>query len=149
MGKSCAFSGHRYELEEFDAALLERVVKNLISGGVETFYCGMAAGFDLAAAECVLALKKNYCVRLVACIPCEGQSDAFSERDKDRYNRILEGCDEQIMLAHRYFNGCMQARDRFMVDNSGVLVCFLRKSDGGTFYTVNYAKKKGIKIIEL
>lgn len=149
MGISCAFSGHRYELEDFDAELLERVIKNLIITGADTFYCGMAKGFDLCAAESVLALKKTYTVRLVACIPCEGQPDAFSEHDKIRYNRILEGCDEQIILAPRYYNGCMQNRDRFMVDNSDVLVCYLRKDDGGTFYTVNYARKKSVRIIEI
>jgi len=149
MGKSCAFSGHRRELEEFDAELLERVIKNLILSGVDEFYCGMAMGFDLVAAESVLALKRKYPVKLVACIPCEGQSDAYSEHDKIRYNRILNGCDEQIFINTRYFNGCMQARDRFMVDNSSVLVCFLRKDDGGTYYTVSYAKKKSLKIIEI
>ena len=149
MGKSCAFTGHRYELEEFDAELLDRVIKNLVVSGVDTFYCGMAVGFDLAAAESVLALKKKNPIKLIACIPCEGQKESFSEHDKIRYNRILQGCDEQIILSDRYYNGCMQNRDRFMVDNSGVLVCFLRKGDGGTFYTVNYARKKGIKIIEI
>ena len=54
MIKSCAFTGHRYELKEFDAELLERVIKNLIISGVVIFYCGMAVGFDLAAAECVI-----------------------------------------------------------------------------------------------
>ena len=43
----------------------------------------------------------------------------------------------------------MFERDRYLVDNSDLLVCFLRKNRGGTFYTVNYARKKGKKIIEL
>lgn len=59
MIKSCAFTGHRYELKDFDAELLERVIKNLIISGVVIFYCGMAVGFDLAAAECVISLKKK------------------------------------------------------------------------------------------
>ena len=149
MSVSCAFSGHRYELEDFDAELLERVIKNLIMTGADVFYCGMAKGFDLCAAESVLALKKSFPVKLIACIPCGGQQDGYSKHDKIRYNRILENCDEQILLSNRYYNGCMQSRDRFMVDNSDVLVCYLRKDDGGTFYTVNYARKKGVKIIEI
>ena len=78
-----------------------------------------------------------------------GAKRCFLENDKERYNKILNSCDEQILLNSRYFNGCMQLRDRFMVDNSDVLVCFLRKDDGGTFYTVNYARRKGIKIIDI
>ena len=59
MDRSCAFTGHRYDLEELDEALLGRVVKNLITTGIDTFYCGMAVGFDLCAAEKVTELKKD------------------------------------------------------------------------------------------
>lgn len=43
----------------------------------------------------------------------------------------------------------MFVRDRFMVDNCDVLVTYQRRKSGGTSYTVNYAKSKGINLIEL
>lgn len=147
--KSCAFTGHRTLGKDFDFNLLDRVVLNLIKNGVETFYCGMATGFDTAAAESVINYKKNYNVKLVACIPCENQTDTFSKSAKERYERILRNCDSQIIFADNYFTGCMQQRDRYLVDNCDVLLCYLRRNSGGTFYTVNYAKKKGVKIIEI
>lgn len=147
--KRCAFSGHRRNLDELDSDLLDRVISNLINGGTEEFLCGMALGFDLAAAEIVLKYKKDYPVRLVACLPCENQDEYFSKKSAERYKKILSGCDDRIVLSAEYFNGCMQIRDRFMVDNADVLVCYLRKKSGGTYYTVNYAKKRGVKVIEL
>lgn len=148
--KICAFTGHRNLYGySFDRCLLDRVNEHLIKNGVDTFLCGMAVGFDTECAQSVLTLKEKYDVKLVACLPCANQSDTFSQKNKLIYNTILEKCDEVITLAPVYRSGCMHARDRYMVDNSDVLVCFLRKNFGGTFYTVHYAKKLGKKIIEL
>ena len=148
--KVCAFTGHRnLNSGGFDINLLDRVILDLIKTGTEKFICGMALGFDLTAAQIVYAYKRVYDIKLVACIPCANQTDTFSEKSKRLYDYILGKCDEVITLAPEYYSGCMQARDRYMVDNSDLLVCYLRKNFGGTYYTVNYAKKQGKKIIEL
>lgn len=150
MNRICAFSGHRnLKSLDFDNSLLDRVVHDLIKTGTTEFLCGMAYGFDLAAAETVLAYKKDYDIKLTACLPCANQTDTFSKNNKLRYNTILNSCDEVITLSPAYYRGCMHERDRYLVDNSDVLVCFLRRNSGGTFYTVNYAKKLGKKIIEI
>ena len=145
----CTFTGHRV-LRDLDFALMDRVIENLIKNGCRRFLCGMAKGFDLAAAESVIALMGDYPgIELVACIPCKGQSDKFSSADKARYERILQSCSEIVTLSEEYYAGCMHFRDRYMVDNCDTVVCYLRRKSGGTFYTVNYAKKLGKKIIEL
>ena len=148
--KVCAFTGHRNIYEyDFDEPLLERVISDLIKNGFTRFLCGMAVGFDLKAAQIVLSLKERYNIELVACLPCENQSERFSERNKILYRDVLSKCDEVVVLEKEYTNGCMLRRDRYLVDNSDILVCFLRRQQGGTYYTVNYAKKCGKKIIEL
>ena len=149
MYTNCAFSGHRALDSRFDYNLLDRVILNLIKSGARNFYCGMATGFDMEAAEIVLRYKKQYGIRLCACIPCEGQNKYYSIKDKGRYEDILCACDEKIVFSEEYNSWCMQERDRFLVDNCDVLLCYLRKKSGGTYYTVNYAKKLDKKIIEL
>ncbi|MDE7453322.1 MAG: SLOG family protein [Clostridia bacterium] len=150
MYKTVAFSGHRVlKGYDFDPALMDRVIFNLIKTGTENFLCGMALGFDTAAAEAVLEYKKKYGVKLTAVLPCADQSESFGEANKIRYERILGGCDEVITLSDEYFKGCMHARDRYLVENCDAVVCFLRKKSGGTFYTVSYAKKLNIPLIEL
>ncbi len=149
MSEICCVSGHRNE-DGLDYSLLERVLKNLIKNGCTRFLCGMARGFDLAAAESLLSLREKYpSLTVVACVPCPGQSDKFSSKDRERYLKVLERCDERIVLSDKYYAGCMHARDRFMVDNADTLVCFLRHKKGGTYYTYKYAEKKGLKIISV
>ena len=146
---TCAFTGHRELGGDFDRALLARVVERLARSGMKTFLCGMARGFDLVAAEIVLKFKVKYGLSLVACIPYEGQADYFSSSDRERYENILKFCDEKRVFAEKYNRYCMFTRDRYMAENCSVMVCYLRKSSGGTYYTVNCAKKRGVKIIEV
>lgn len=41
------------------------------------------------------------------------------------------------------------AKNRHLVDNSSVCVAYLTRSGGGTAYTVEYAKKHGLKVINI
>ena len=149
MYENCAFTGHRILEKNFDYNLLDRVIFNLIKGGTKNFYCGMATGFDLAAAESVLQYKKDFDINLIPCIPCLGQENSYSQKNKERYSKILESCSKIVILSTEYYDGCMFARDRYMVDNCDVLVTYQRRKSGGTSYTVNYAKAKSVNIIEL
>lgn len=145
---ACAFTGHRLISDDLDIPLLTRVVEGLIRRGIDTFYCGMAKGFDLFAAEVALKFAGEG-AKLVACIPYEGQSHSFSSSDRERYNNILGYCSQRIVFSNEYNRYCMHSRDRFMVDCCGTVVCYLRKQSGGTLYTVNYARARGRHIIEL
>lgn len=43
----------------------------------------------------------------------------------------------------------MHKRNRHLVDHSGVCVAYLTESRGGTAYTVDYARKNGVPVINL
>ena len=140
--KSCAFTGHRTLYKGFSPRRLKREIKKLILSGVDTFYNGMAMGFDLIAAEKTLELKKRYPhIRLILCIPCYEQERHFSEKDKARYATIYKKADEKVYVSEDYYRGCMQKRNRFMVDNADVLIAYCIKEEGGAAYTVKIFKK--------
>jgi uncharacterized phage-like protein YoqJ len=140
--KTCAFTGHRSLGADFSKSALKKQVKELVKRGVDTFLCGMAVGFDLLAAETVLELKKKYPnIRLILYIPCYNQQRNFSEKDKDRYAEIYKKADERVVLADGYYRGCMQNRNRYMVDRADVLIAHCHKAEGGAAYTVKYFQK--------
>lgn len=144
---TCAFTGHRQIEENFDAVRFEEVLSVLIEEGYVEFLCGMAVGFDMLAARTVLKLKESYPhIKLIACVPCKGQDRYFSAGDKQEYNKILKACDEVKVLSDSYYKGCMQARDRYMVDNSSLLIAYKRVNEGGTYYTLNYALSQSKRI---
>ena len=57
--------------------------------------------------------------------------------------------DKVVYTAQQYTPGCMHRRNRHLVDNSGVCVCYLTRNSGGTAYTVNYAKKQGVNVFNI
>lgn len=160
---SCCFTGYRpekfpFSLEEDIKQLnifenkLYSAIFSLPKEGVTKFYCGMAEGFDIIAAEAVLDLResiKDTIIELVAVIPFKGQSKGFKKTWKERYDKILEAADKVIILSDRYFSGCFAKRNCYMVDNSDVVLTYFDGRAGGTGSTLNYAKKQGKSIINV
>lgn len=100
----------------------------------------------------MLALREEYpAIRLVLALPCppEQQTLKWSDSQKTEYNEILNLADDVKILSESYTSDCMLNRNRYMVDNSFALICYLRSRRGGTLYTVNYAKKSGVHLIEI
>ena len=119
---TAAFTGHRRYDGECDDAL-RAVVRELYGWGFRVFWSGMALGFDLAAAEAVLALRGELPgLRLCCAVPFPGQADRFPEADRLRYMRILDRADEVATLAPRYEPRCYLRRDEFMVERSAAVV---------------------------
>ena len=144
-----AFTGHRTCRREADALLL-RAVAELHAAGVRTFLSGMAGGFDLAAAEAVLAFRAAHPgVRLTAVVPFRGQERRFPPRDRARFERILRAADEVLILAEHYHPACYHARNDFLVAHAATLVTWYDGSAGGTRYTVERALACGRRIVHL
>lgn len=152
--KSVAFSGHRIIAEGITKDLREKLkskIRLLYAMGINNYYCGMALGFDMLAAEAVLSLKTEMPeIRLVAVIPFRGQSVRWSYTEQVRYHTILSKCDEKIVLSQTYYNGCLLRRNDYMLAHScGLVAYFDGKPQGGTFYTFRKARNRGMDIINL
>ncbi len=127
---------------------IDKVARRLIKNGYEYFVCGGAIGFDTVAATYVCSLKKEGLpVKLVLMLPCRDQTAKWPEYDKLVYKNLLGYADEVIWLAEKYYSGCMQKRNRAMVDASSACICFLNSMEhSGTRQTVEYAMRQGLAI---
>ena len=159
LGKSCAFTGHRparfnfgYNESDVRCMRLKHAMRDqiaaLIAKGVTEFLSGFALGTDQWAAEIVLDMKKSHPdLRLIAVRPCETQADSWSSEQRKRHFDTLALCDEVVTLSPQYTRSCMFDRNRFLVDHAGYLLAvYDGGSDGGTAYTVSYARQQGRKI---
>ena len=117
---------------------------------LQVFWCRCALGFDTLAAQTVLELKTEHPdVKLILVLPCLSQTRGRSARDIEIYEEIKSKADQVIYTSQEYTRGCMHKRNRHLVDNSSVCICYLTESTGGTAYTVNYAKEKGLMTINV
>lgn len=149
--QTCCFTGHRKipldQLESVTQRLRDAVIAS-IKDGYLYFGAGGALGFDTIAAQTILELKKDYPqIKLILVLPCKTQTRGWRQEDIEEYNRIMKDADKVVYTSHNYYNGCMQKRNRYLVDYSSLCICYLNKTTGGTAYTVEYAKKSKLTII--
>jgi len=157
----CTFTGHRpkklpwgYNEDDPRCVALKKhiydVCEAVASASVRYFICGMAEGCDLYFAEAVLALKKSYPdIRLEAAVPYTGQSDGWSEAQRQRYAAILSQCDEQTVLRQNYSRECMMERNRYMVDKAQILIVCCDGTAGGSLNTLHYALDQKKEVIQI
>lgn len=145
------FSGHRTFSRGDDGGRLAEAVEAARADGYRTFVSGMAAGFDLAAAEAVLRLRASGAdVRLVCAVPFAGHINDES---------VVALADEVHILAPEYAHGVFYRRNEWMVERSGRLICWYDAGTGsssrgsgassGTRHTVRAALASGLEIVNL
>lgn len=145
---TCAITGHRILCKDFDREKLYEELSDIVDDGYEYFLDGMALGFD---SECFRALERirgdGKPVKIVAVIPCSGQSEKFSLKDKTEYDRMINSADFVVKEGSCYFEGCMLRRNDFLVENASLLFAYYRDAiRGGTRYTVNRAVELGLPV---
>lgn len=159
--RTCCFSGHRpekmpfaanansYAFQQFHNALT-RTVYDAIHSGYNHFITGMSRGMDLWAAQEVIAYREAYPeLVLEAAVPFLGQESLWSEQDQALYNAVREACDSVVILSPEHRPNVMHQRNRYMVDRSSLLIAAYDGTAGGTRYTVEYARSRGLQIINL
>ena len=159
--RSCCFTGHRpgklpWRYDEGDPRCLDLkrrmadAVEAAYAQGFRHFLCGMALGCDLYFCECVLELRERHPdVTVEAAIPCPTQADAWPPDQRARYERLVAACDFETLVSSQYTPSCMQRRDRYMVDHAALLIAAFDGTAGGTRYTVEYAMRRGVSIVDL
>lgn len=160
--ESCCFTGHRpsklpWGRDEADPRCqglkvrLATALEGAYQRGYRHFICGMAQGCDFYFFEAALELQGRHSqVTLEAAIPCEEQAARWREEDRHRYFTLIERCNYETLVQHRYTAGCMQRRDRYMVDRSSLLIAaYDGITLGGTMYTLTYAIRQGLETLVL
>ncbi len=151
--KACAFSGHR-DLPDAHIPglrdLLARAIAYAYGEGCRTFYTGGARGFDTLAAEEILRFRLSHPdVSFIVLIPCPGQEDAWDQWAKDHYRFLLSSADEVEYVSPSYFRGCMQKRNKRLVDLSEMLICYVSREQSGSSQTLAMAQKQNLRIYNL
>lgn len=151
---ACCLTGHRKIPSDMADDIRRRLICTVdrlyAEKNITTYYAGGAQGFDTLASEVVIERRAVLSdLRLVVVVPYAGQAAQWSCDEKARYERIKDDANDVICLAKHYYRGCMQHRNRYLVDHSDVCVCYLTEPTGGTAYTVGYARKQGIPVLNL
>lgn len=158
---TCCISGSRpqnlpWMFNENDlrcTALKDKMGQHLIQiieKGYTHFIGGMALGVDQYSFEILLNLRKTYKkITLEASIPYETQGIKWTENQRNRYFDIIKQVDREVLISNKYTPTCMLDRNRYMVDNSSILLAVVSKKSRGTIATIKYAESKNLEIIKI
>ncbi len=130
---------------------LKNTIKKLIKKEKCIFYIGLAEGFDIIAGEILLECQEELKIDLdIKCVlPHLGFIDKFSSDWCKRADYLIDTTNRLKLISQNYEHGVYYKRNRYMVDNSSILVCYYDGKKGGTKYTLDYAKKKNLHIINI
>ena len=134
IGQSACFWVSQCEIEE--------KVKELVLTGITTFLCGGMGDFDKICAFAVFRLKKIFPhIKLFLVIPYI----SFAKNVSDIYDEIIypEGFEKF------HFKKAIIMRNRYLVDNSCIAICYVKNKTSRAYKTFAYATKQNIKIIDL
>lgn len=152
-GKICMFTGHRIINAKHVSTLpkrLDDLLEALIAEGYTEFRAGGAIGFDTVAALKILEKKRKYgFIKLHLFLPCHDQERSWRENARRAYYYVLKNADSMRYCSEEYYDGCMQKRNRQMVDGSDLCVAYCGSRKGGSAYTLAYAQKCGVKVVNL
>ena len=155
---TCCFSGYRPsklpwgEREDDPRCLalkarLRRAIEDAWQQGYRHFICGMARGVDLYCCELLLELRQRLPMTVEAAIPCLEQAESWRADQRARYQALVAACDLETVVQERYTAGCMQRRNRYMVDHSSLLIAVFGGQNGGTQATIRYAMGRGLDLV--
>lgn len=141
-----AITGHRSEdCEERAVRRSMRAVFDELQPS--TVIVGMANGTDLWAGDTAVLMGLD----VWAAKPWKGHGPRVA--DRELYARVIEGAARVVNVDEsESYQGpwLYHKRNEWMVDHCDVLVAYWSgKESGGTFACVNYAKKKGVKVVNV
>ena len=149
----CAFTGHRKIPPEHRAKLtaaLQSAISYAYDLGCRKFIAGGALGFDTEAAREVIRFRLSHPdVRLVLFLPCIGQDESWSERQRALYNYTLGCANEVRYISESYTPDCMRRRNYAMAEECDIMIAYVSSPRSGSGQTVRRASELGREIYNL
>lgn len=132
-------TGHRPQRLKGQQKLIKEWSKQqLIDLNPSLLYTGMAEGTD----RIIAIAAKELNIPIVCCYPFPKKYYSPIEEWIMKNNQI-------VYISPVYMKNSYFLRDRFIVDQSDIILCVWDgKGGGGTFFTRNYALQKNKKIID-
>ncbi len=151
--RTACFTGHR-KIPAEDIKIIEKqldeIIEKLYQKGVIFYGAGGSYGFDMLAEKAVIrARNKHKEIKLILVLPCKNQEKYWTEDNKAAFAEIKSQADKIVYTSEIYSKDCMHKRNRHLVNFSGYCVAYLNKNSGGTAFTVNYARQKGLEIVNI
>ena len=139
--------GHREieSLREIDELLIPRLKKLISSHEFTTFFIGRSGEFDEYAASIIKKLcevhgEEKTELTLVIPYPVSRLED---------YDKYYDSIIIPESLSNAHPKAAITLRNRWMIDNSDLVIVYVKRKFGGAYEALRYAQRTNKKIIDL
>ena len=150
-----AFAGHRKILDKDLRNKLYLPVKQQIESGCKTFVMGTHGEFDKMALNVCKQLRKIY-KDIVIEVVITSLNQIKPEIEKDQFGILKYTPYDDVYtimfnIGEEHFKRKITASNKQMIDTCNALICYVDTNQycSGAKTTLNYAKRKGLQIINL
>ena len=140
--KAVTFIGHGDAVSCNREKIKASVINLIEKCGSREFFFGGMGDFDRICAHILWELKKEYgFLKTYLVVPyLTFRIDQPLYYDEIIFPHELEGV---------FFKKCILLRNRYLVDHADAAVCYVNHSWGGAYKTYQYAKRKGLYLINI
>lgn len=146
MKNSCCCFGHR-EVYKNTSDVLPSVIESLMKENITTFMTGGIGEFDSEFACAVRGLKGKYPnIKLLLVKPYfSNELNTHREYYEMMYDEvIIPAAIEEV-----HYKSAITKRNRWMVENSNVIVSYVCRDFGGAYDAIKYACKLNKRVINI
>ena len=144
--KACSGFGHRNVFENISSKL-DNAVEEAITQGCEIFYTGAMGDFDSLFSSAVRSAKKVYPhIKLIGVKPYLTND---INTDKDYYTALYDDIIIPDELAGIHPKAAIKARNRWIIDNSDIVLIYTVRNFGGAYEAKRFAERNGKRLIKI
>lgn len=144
--KACSGFGHRNVFENISSKL-DNAVEEAIAQGCEIFYTGAMGDFDSLFSSAVRSAKKVYPhIKLIGVKPYFTND---INTDKDYYTALYDDIIIPDELAGIHPKAAIKARNRWIIDNSDIVLIYTVRNFGGAYEAKRFAERNGKRLIKI
>ena len=147
MDKICCGFGHS-DFIYYDTISLTKLLNDIISKhNTKIFYVSDMGNFDRTFSTCVTRLKLLFPeIKIILILPYHKSSLI---KDKIFYTRNYDEIIIPEISSNAHYKNAITLKNKWMVDNSDIIISGVCKSSGGAYKAIKYAENQNKNIIKI
>lgn len=147
---TCTFAGHREVYQSHIFEKLEQEIEKILDLDESfRFLVGGMGDFDGLCASAVRKAKRSHPEKQISLELVMPYLTQELNESKDYYEQFYDDVIIPIELAGVHYKSAITKRNQWMVEQSSYLIAYVYRDFGGAYTTLQYAKKKGLQVVNI
>lgn len=141
MSKTCCGFGHRDVFQNIEETL-DLFIEKAINNGCTLFYTGAMGDFDSIFSSAVRKAKRKHTELNIKLVCVKPYLTKELNDNKEYYYAMYDDIIIPTELADIHFKPIINKRNKWIIDNSDIVIIYTVRDYGGAYNSLKYAKRK-------